>query len=85
MPAGTAHNATSTPTPGATPRRRSRRSVMTMAAAMPISRHSAYARTGNGPTCHTACVGLGSQASVDDVVGIMSLRSTGHGARGSAG
>src|SRR4051812_47690226 len=64
MPNGTAHTAMSSEAHGATPRRRSRYSMIRTAATMPRTMHSAYARTGRPSTCHTDVVGLGIAARV---------------------
>src|SRR3954469_21768585 len=62
MPNGTAQTAMSSDAHGATPRRRSRYSMIRTAATMPRTMHSAYARTGSPNTCHTDVVGLGIAA-----------------------
>src|SRR4051812_16813070 len=62
MPNGTAQTAMSRDAHGATPRRRSRYSMISSAATMPSTMQSAYARTGRPRTCHTDVVGLGIAA-----------------------
>src|SRR5215207_1333620 len=46
------------------PRACIRRSLMTTAAITPAMMQSAYARSGNGPRCHTDWLGLGIEARV---------------------
>src|SRR4051794_26351439 len=46
------------------PRATHRRSPIQIAATMPRMIASAYARTGNGPTCHTPEEGLGIESTV---------------------
>src|SRR3954454_15276284 len=69
MPNGTAHTATSSEAHGATPRARSRYSMIRQAATMPSTMHSAYARTGRPSRCQTDVVGLGVAARFMGVTG----------------
>src|SRR5215213_5955782 len=79
MPNGTAHTAMSSDAHGATPRRRSRYSMISTAATMPRTMHNAYARIGRPSTCHTEVVGLGIAAR------FTAHTLPGHGAASGAG
>ena len=59
MPKTMAHPETSQTWSVLPPRWRIRRAVSHSARTMPAMMHSAYARMGTGPRCHTLRVGLG--------------------------
>ena len=59
MPNGTAQIAMSMTSPAVPPRATHRFSPIQMAAATPRMMHSAYPRSGTGPTCQTPSDGLG--------------------------
>ncbi len=63
-PKGTAQIAMSRTASSAPPRADHRFWVHQMATMIPRMMHSAYARIGNGPSCHTPWLGLGRYASV---------------------
>lgn len=71
IPAGTAQIAMSAIAPARPPRATHRRLAHPTETTIPARMHSAYARTGNGPRCHTPCDGLGMAATspVGHVIG----------------